>query len=111
MDPTAAELETLSSLEALFKWAGLSGDLDSKDSAAGSLLVLLGGSKDDHPRVVGAIPEKDFHQLLASWQIKGSEESLRAPTPVESTKGALLGRAARIKCGISLTIEQEKQQS
>ncbi len=26
------------------------------------------------------------------------------------TKGALLGRAARIKCGISLTIEQEKQQ-
>ena len=94
MDPTEDDVRGFATLADIIKWSELPGESEEKSSPCGSFLALFGAAPTLHPRSLGALPKNDFDAILTTWMI-----SERKPTPVEATRAALIGRAARVAIG------------
>ena len=101
VEPSPEECETWVHVGDVAKWAGFSSEDSSHLTAIISLYQLLGLSATTHVRVLAAIPEADFDDLVRSWVI---EEA--APTPALRALAGLLGRGARIAGGTQLRIKE-----
>ena len=84
-------------------WAGLSGEPDDQKTELGSLLLRFGAKATMHPRVLGAMEEKDFEAVYQPPEggeaAQGWTIDSQPPTPVQATIAGLLGRACRIAVG------------
>ena len=112
MDPTAAELATFTTVEAIGTWVGFT-ELTDENSIGGSLFKLLGLTTTQAPRIIGIISEADFTTAVQAWRIPRIDPAGqplappdRAPTMAEIGQSALFGRTCRIVSGNGETIEQ-----
>ena len=105
MDPTDEDLENWKTLEDLIPWVGLKGSMTEEGSEVKTLLTVLGAEPDTQIRVIGSMTKEDYTAIINAdaWQPSG-----RPPTPTVRSKAALLGRAARIACGMELTNEMQE---
>ena len=108
MDPTAAELATLTSMVEVFKWVELSGDPDDDKTIAGSLAALIGATAGTKPRSLCMVSTDDFKALLATWRVPSASTD-RAPTLVEIGKAQLVIRACHLVGGQGQSLEDLKK--
>lgn len=99
MDPTPAELQQMNMLSDVADWVKLPGAQLLPDTARGADYRTLGAEHDEHPRVIGAMSLADYETTLQGWKV-----GQRDPTPVEKTKVAMMGRVARILCGVQQSV-------
>ena len=104
MDPTDEDLDNWMTLEDLIPWVGLKGSMTEDGSEVQTLLNILGAEPDTPIRVIGSMTKDDYMAVINAdaWQPLG-----RPPTPTARSKAALLGRAARIACGMELSTEMQ----
>ena len=105
MDPTDEDLENWKTIGDLIPWVGLKGSMTEDGSEVKTLLTVLGAEPDTQIRVIGSMTKEDYTAVINAdaWQPLG-----RPPTPTARSKAALLGRAARIACGMELTNEMQE---
>ena len=107
MDPTSEQLEGFRTLADIAAWTEIPGTVGQGNSALGSLFQKLGTTGTHHPRVVGAISKEDYDALLNAWTYTHEgEDEARAPSPVVRAQAGLIGRVARILCGLEKTLQQ-----
>ena len=109
MDPTDEQIDGFNTVLSIAQWVELPGDPGEANSAMARLFALLGTNGTQHPRVLGCMPETDYTALLEEWTY-GEPDA--PPTPVCKVQAGLIGRVARIKCGIDKTqkaLREEKE--
>eukprot|EP00435_Cladocopium_sp_Y103_P028948 s1750_g7.t1 len=106
MDPDAATLRTLTTLDQVAQWAALEGAQDDDDTPRRSLLRLLGFLGTEHPRFVGIQTEADFNTVLAAWRIPqpapgggGAAPAPAAPTFAQLGQAGIFARTCRVIVG------------
>ena len=67
-EPTDDELRTLVSMEAVFDWAGLPGELACCISPAGALLAVLGGGEQMTMAEFASIAPTDLNNDMGVWR-------------------------------------------
>ena len=103
MEPDPSVHLLWKTVEDAVKWVEMEGDLASPHSEAGSLLALLGAKPNTPIRTLGAIEDSLYEDITKQWQPGGS-----APTPIQASQAALLGRASRIAAGQQLSEIEKK---
>ena len=90
MDPTPEEQTSFTHIDAICAWLVLAGP--AKDAH----YALLGLTGAEHPRVLAALPQSDYQNIITRWEIAVPEsDATRRPTPAEIGKGGWWGvRAA-----------------
>ena len=66
---------------------------------------MLGATGCTPIQVIGTMAKEDCDKLMISWEPVG-----QPPSPTLRSKAALFGRAARISCGLEITLAQAKKQ-
>jgi hypothetical protein len=110
MEPTPIECAAFDNIDKIVVWAGLgakAGETEDLETTRGSLLALLDVTGDDFPRVLGSIPADIYNEQLALWKVNGGHN----PSMSERSKGVLLGKAARILCGLDERVEVLRQRA
>ena len=110
MDPTAAELAAMVTMQEVLNWADVEGDHADPHSTAASLLGLIGARINTKPRVLSAVTENDASTLIRNWRIRQADGTDRAPTLVESGQAGLVFRACRLVGGKGQSIEDLQNQ-
>ena len=105
MDPTAEQIPNFATIDDIVTWTELPGAIDEPNSPKARLYALLGTDGTQHPRAIGAMLATDFDALIAGWTY-GDPAS--PPSPVCRVQAGLVGRVARIICGIDKTQDQER---
>jgi hypothetical protein len=59
MDPTAAQLAAMTTIEHILDFVNIPGDPGLDTTARGAFLAHMGADQAEHPRVLGAITEED----------------------------------------------------
>ena len=103
MEPDPSVHLLWKTVEDAVKWVEMEGDLASPQSEPGSLLALLGAKPNTPIRTLGAIEDSLYEDITKQWQPGGS-----APTPIQASQAALLGRASRIAAGQQLSEVEKK---
>ena len=74
VDPTSDEAARMTTMQAVFTWAGFgTEDMTTDKTRAGSLALLLGIKPDAHPRVLGLMDETDAMAVVAKWKVAPKE--------------------------------------
>lgn len=102
MDPDPRTIEQWSGIGDVVGWCKMKGDVSEAQSVAGSLLKLVGAEPGTPVRMLGIITETDWNAIIAEWRPED-----RAPSPIEKSQAALVGRASRIATGTTLSQEQQ----
>ena len=70
VDPTPDEAARMTSMQAVFTWAGFgTEDMACDKTRAGTLALLLGIKPGTHPRVLGLLEEADALAVIAKWKV------------------------------------------
>jgi hypothetical protein len=110
MEPSPEERSKIVNIETLANWAGISAEpLGSPDcffpSVQQSLFTLLGVSGVAHYRLIAAMPQSDFWDVLNKWKVAGGSPSLG------HLFGAKLFHAtAQGLCGVGTKAESQQDQ-
>ena len=78
MDPTPAEIAAMTTLDAIFAWNNLEGDMGDVTTQAGSLAQLIGASGTMHPRFLSTVKIEEFRAVVANWRIPAEDGRDRA---------------------------------
>ena len=104
MDPSTQEISRFTDLNLIADWVGIPGTDTDVTSVRGALFTHVGVLATMHPRIVAIIPEAQFDGYIVSWALVGQIP----PSPAMKAMGGLLGRIARITCGVQKTLAEEQ---
>ena len=116
VDPTSDEAARMTSMQAVFTWAGFgTEDMTTDKTKAGTLALLLGIKPDTHPRVLALLDEADSMTVVSKWKVANpgataGDVTYLPPTLAELGMAKLILRACRIVSGCELTVDQMKKQ-
>ena len=97
VDPSPDEVLTFLTVKEVLTWAAVPGEIAEEKTMQGALMLSLGATAAMPPRVIGAMSETDFQDILPKVQVDG-----QPPTPVQRTTAELFGRACRVASGTQL---------
>ena len=103
MEPTRAEMSTMTTVDAIADWADLPHrveDAEEATSPRGTFYAALGATATTPPRVIAAIPDDVYKSTVDEWRISGAR-----PSPVLRASAGLVGSVARLVCGAVPTAE------
>ena len=106
MDPTPAEIAAMTTLDAIFAWNNLEGDMGDVTTQAGSLAQLIGASGTMHPRFLSTVKIEEIRAVVANWRIPAEDGRDRAPTLVETGKAMLVLRCCHLVGGQGQSIDE-----
>lgn len=104
MEPSRDEAEAMTSVEKVCDWAELAG------APREAFLGALGLRPGTHVRVVAGIPEADYEEVCKTVRVPAANPSdpAVAPTAAVISQMALVGRTARLLCGLVPSQQQKK---
>ena len=106
MEPTPQELESFKNAGDICEWADLPDQGEAASNPRRTLLAALGATENTHVRLLAAIPEAKWSDILNNWRIGEAE-----PSAIHLASAGLVGTAARLAAGAEPTrAEREKKQ-
>ena len=100
MDPPPEEMAKWTGLGDIMGWIKLA-DPEDPQSAGGSLLTLLGAEASTPIMLLGSIGQEAYDEIIKTWRPGG-----QAPTPIQASQAALLGRSSRIASRTEMSSEE-----